>query len=103
MKTFELSYISNGKCFETIKGKSIIGFMHFFNDWIYDMNMSSDIKSRQMEPTAYKQWCKNTYIKVVVDDVEIKIDDIKWWKDNFITNEDGMIVESKEEKYIKAL
>ena len=96
MKTFELNYISNGKCFETKKGDTVKEFIHFFNDLMYDMNMSSAIKSRQMEPVAYKQWCKNTYIKVIVDGKEIKIDDMKWWKDNFITNEDGMIIEAIE-------
>ena len=102
MKTFELSYISNGKCSEIKKGNTVEQFIHILNEWLWDIDITSSLKSRRMEPGAYKYWVNNSYIKVVVDGKEIEKTNTKWWEENFITNEDGMIVESKEEKYIKA-
>ena len=93
MKTFELSYVSNGRCFETKKGNTVKEFIHIFNLWAYDLEITSSLRSRRMEPGVYKRWLDSSYIKVVVDNVEIKKTDTKWWEDNFITNEDGMIVE----------
>ncbi len=96
MKTFELSYINNGKCFETKKGTDVKEFIHFFNEWVYDMDISCMIKHRRMKPAEYKKWSDNIYIKVVIDGKEIKKTNIKWWKDNFKFTEDGHIKEAKK-------